>query len=469
MPRQTGDTMNQRRYNPYQDQRITVMGLGRFGGGIGAARFLAERGANVTVTDMKDRESLAESIGELADLPIRYVLGRHEMEDFTEADMVVVSPAVPRESEYITAARRPRTILTTEIGLLVTNCPAPICGVTGSNGKTTTVSMIASIMEHARGKTWIGGNIGGSLLDSVDSISPDDNVVIELSSFQLEWLRELKWSPNVAAILNLTPNHIDRHGTFEEYCEAKTAILDFQKSSAGSVLVFDDPETRSLSDRVRSRLTWVGFSLDRAGITLDEDGWIIKRAGRFPERLFDTSKLNVPGRHNILNAMAAIACARNLGAGPVEIGKGLSEFHGVPHRIEFVAERGGISFFNDSKATTPESTVVAVTSFQGTVLPILGGYDKGVPFDNMAAEFSGSIEWAALIGTTAPSIAEALSANGIASTIFDSLEDSVDGCIKRAKPGDVVLLSPGCASYDMFPNYEIRGDTFRQYVWDLDI
>ncbi len=459
--------MNRNMNLSYKDQRITIMGLGQFGGGVGAAKFFARRGAKVTVTDLKDSDYLADSIAKLDGLPIRFVLGCHEMRDFTDVDMVVVNPAVPRDSEFVAAARHSRTPLTTEIGLFVQHCPAPICGVTGSNGKTTTVSMIASIMKHTDRTVWVGGNIGGSLLDSVDSIKWKDIVVIELSSFQLEWLRELKWSPAVAAVLNLTPNHLDRYSSFEKYRNAKKAIFEFQKTMDNSVLVYDDPEVRAFSRQIRSHVTWVGITYDRGGIALDDDGWIIKKSRFFPDRLFDSSLLNVPGEHNILNAMAAIACSLCMGAGPLEIRRGLSEFRGVPHRIEFVREHNGIRFYNDSKATTPESTIAAVKSFQGTVLPILGGYDKGVSFDTMAAELSGSIEWAALIGTTAPTIAKVLEANGISTTTFDSLEMAVDGCIKRAKPGDVVLLSPGCASYDMFPNYEVRGDTFKAYVSSL--
>ncbi len=459
--------MNNILNNSYKGQRVTVMGLGHFGGGIGAARYFARRGATVTVTDMKDSDALAESIEQLNGLPIRYVLGEHKMEDFTSADIVIVSPAVPRDSEFIAVAKYAKRRVTTEIGLFIDLCPPPICGVTGSNGKTTTVSMIASIMRQADRPVWAGGNIGGSLLDSVDDITEHDAVVIELSSFQLEWLRDMRWSPKTAAILNITPNHLDRHSSFDEYRNAKMAILEFQKTWYNAVLVYDDPEVRALSGHVRSQLTWVGLAHDRGGMTLDNDGWIISKARHYFERVFDTKQLKVPGKHNILNAMAAAACSSNMGARLHEIRAGLSEFRGIPHRIEFVREQNGIRFFNDSKATTPESTVAAVTSFQGTVLPILGGYDKGVSFDSMASALSGNIKWAALIGTTAPAIGKALEAHGISSTPFGSLEGAVDGCVKRAKSGDVVLLSPGCASYDMFPNYEARGDTFKTCVSGL--
>ncbi|MBT4483211.1 MAG: UDP-N-acetylmuramoyl-L-alanine--D-glutamate ligase, partial [Candidatus Latescibacteria bacterium] len=228
-------------FKEFASMDITVMGLGSFGGGIGAAKFLAMNGAHVTVTDIKSEHELSESVEKLQGLDIRFVLGRHEIKDFTDARMVVVNPAVPRDSEYIRAARNSGTWLRTEIGLFIERCPAQICGVTGSNGKTTTVSMLKSILDRSGKTHWIGGNIGGSLLSDLGSISPEDIVVLELSSFQLEWLNELAWSPHIAAVLNIMPNHLDRYGTLEKYTEAKATILDYQKTSDSVILVRDDP------------------------------------------------------------------------------------------------------------------------------------------------------------------------------------------------------------------------------------
>jgi len=236
----------ERRYDESAVRRVTVMGLGTFGGGVGAARFFAERGVEVTVTDLKDRGELSESISRLGGLGIRIVLGRHDTRDFTDTALVVVSPAVPRDSEYVEAARRNGVPLQTEIGLFVERCPAPLCGVTGSVGKTTTVSMLGSILEHSGRPHHVGGNIGGSLLPALPEISEDDVVVLELSSFQLEWLAEMSWSPHIAAVLNILPNHLDRHGTMENYLEAKAAILEHQDTRDYAVLVRDDPGSRSL-------------------------------------------------------------------------------------------------------------------------------------------------------------------------------------------------------------------------------
>ncbi len=443
--------------------RVTVQGLGSFGGGIGAARFLAAHGARVTVTDLKSGHDLAQSVAALDGLGIRFVLGRHDEADFTGADMVVASPAVPRESPLLAAARRAGVRISTEIGLFVERCPAPVCGVTGSNGKTTTVSMIGAALAASGLPHEVGGNIGRSLLDTLPHITPDMRVVLELSSFQLEWLGEMNWSPHIAAVLNIMPNHLDRHGTFEAYAAAKANILTHQRPDDIAVLVADDPASRALQNIVKGRLSWTGSALEGDGVTLSR-GWIVRRGGGIGERVFDTSRLLIPGRHNILNALAAAACALEMDVSPDAVAEGFAAFRGVPHRLELVDEIGGVRFYNDSKATTPEAATVGVAAFEGGVIPILGGYDKGVAFEGMARAIAGKTPWAALIGVTAPKIQAALERAGIASDTYGSLADAFRACVARSLPGDAVLLSPGCASYDMFSNYEERGEAFRELV-----
>jgi len=453
----------ERRYDESAVRRVTVMGLGTFGGGVGAARFFAERGVEVTVTDLKDRGELSESISRLGGLGIRFVLGRHDTRDFTDTDLVVVSPAVPRDSEYVEAARRNGVPLQTEIGLFVERCPAPLCGVTGSVGKTTTVSMLGSILEHSGRPHHVGGNIGGSLLPALPEISEDDVVVLELSSFQLEWLAEMSWSPHIAAVLNILPNHLDRHGTMENYLEAKAAILEHQDTRDYAVLVRDDPGSRSLSGRTRARLVWVGTALDSPGVTL-LDGWMVERGEGGAVPLCEVGRLAVPGKHMVADAMTAAACARVMGIGADAIAGGLASFRGLPHRLEKVGGCGGVTFYNDSKATTPEAAAAAVEAFDAPVVAILGGYDKGAPFEEMAERMAGRVKWAALIGRTAPRISAALDGVGVEHAVFPSLEEAFAGCVARAREGDIVLLSPGCASYDMFANFEERGEAFRRLV-----
>jgi UDP-N-acetylmuramoylalanine--D-glutamate ligase len=448
----------------FKNKRVTVMGLGSFGGGIGVATFLAERGARVTVTDMKTEKDLSKSLEALRGHDIRFVLGGHHREDFTGADMVVASPAVPRDSQFIAAARAAGVKLHTEIGLFVERCPAPVCGVTGSNGKTTTVSMLGAILAQSGLPHHVGGNIGKSLLAALPEMIPEERVVLELSSFQIEWLDELGWSPRIAAILNIMPNHLDRHGTFEEYANAKGKLLDHQQPDDTVILNADNPGSKAMERRVRGNILWFGSDLSGDGITLG-DGWIICRKEGIPDRIFATDHLLIPGRHNIQNALAAVACALSLGVDPESISRGIGSFRGVPHRLELAGEIEGVKYYNDSKATTPEAATVGIGAFEGRrILPILGGYDKGVSFDLMAREIAGKVRWAALIGVTAPRIRQSLDAAGVESTIYSSFEEAFTACAERARSGDVVLLSPGCASYDMFNNYEERGERFRELV-----
>ncbi|MFC1538093.1 UDP-N-acetylmuramoyl-L-alanine--D-glutamate ligase [Candidatus Latescibacterota bacterium] len=447
----------------FLNKSVIVMGLGTFGGGVGAAKFAVENGANVTVTDLKTENELSGSISKLDGLGIRFVLGRHEISDFKGADMVIASPAVPIDSKYLTAADVSGAMLTTEISLFVKFCPSLICGITGSNGKTTTVSMIRSILERSDRTFWIGGNIGGSLLPELTNMTAGDIVVLELSSFQLEWLDDLKWSPNIAAILNLTPNHIDRHHSFEKYAEVKSTILKYQKSTDTAILVNDDHGSKSLFGNVRGNCVWVGTNLETDGITC-ENGWIAERSEKSFDRIFNTKKIVIPGQHNIVNAMTATACAKVFGIGNSIISEGLGSFKGIPHRLEFICESEGVKFYNDSKATTPEAAAAAVNAFDTNVIPIFGGYDKGMGFDTMAADIADTIEWAAVIGVTAEKISKALKKEGIETTVFGSLEEALKGCIARSVSGDIILLSPGCASYDMFSDYESRGDIFKSLV-----
>jgi UDP-N-acetylmuramoylalanine--D-glutamate ligase len=451
----------------FKDARVTVMGLGSFGGGVGAAKFLAERGARVTVTDLKESNDLAPSIEALQGYDIRYVLGHHDEADFTGADMVVASPAVPRESPLLKAAREAGVRLRTELGLFVERCPAPVCGVTGSNGKTTTVSLIGAALAESGMTYYLGGNIGKSLLDDLPRIIRADRVVLEISSFQIEWLDELGWSPRIAALLNIMPNHLDRHGTLVAYSDIKARLFDHQSGGDTAIIVTDDPGARRVLDRVRGKLVRVGFDPAANDVTLEEC-WIVRHFRKRTERVFDTSLLRLPGVHNIMNALAAAACALEMGVSSEDIAKGFAGFGGAPHRLEMVDTIGGVRYVNDSKATTPDAATAGITSFAEGVIPILGGYDKGMEFDAMARAIAGKVRWAALIGVTAPKIRDALAEHGVDSNIFDSLDEAFRAASDRAIPGDVVLLSPGCASYDMFSNYEERGLAFRALVLALE-
>lgn len=462
-----------------------VMGLGRFGGGVGVTRYLCERlGKAVLVTDREPAEKLRESVAKLDDLirvgQVALRLGEHREEDFRTAEQVVVNPAVdPRGNPYLQAAIAAGVPLTSEIRLLIQALPnrRRVIGITGSAGKSTTTAMIGHILrsrataeppdEHGwRPQVYVGGNLGGTLLDQVHRIGSDEWVVLELSSFMLEGMREDGWSPHIAVVTNLAPNHLDRHGTFEEYVAAKQVILDHQTMEDFCILGGNSPELmRPMCPQV---------FLDDRELTIP---------------------LKLPGSHNLSNAKLAVAAAaacRLPGLTPQILANELRDFAGLPHRLQLVAEHAGVRYFNDSKSTTPEAATLAVDAFpSGKVHLILGGYDKGSDLTALARHAAQRCKAVYTIGKTGDAIADAASGTA-ASAAVETIESvhgpglNIQSCggadwsrdphaevvrcgtldaalaaiVQRLAPGDAVVLSPGCASWDQFENYEQRGAAF---------
>jgi len=431
----------------YRGQRVTVMGLGRFGGGAGAARFLAERGARVSITDLSPAEKLADSIASLNDLPITaWRLGEHRAEDFQEADLIVASPAVPRENPYLRIAREAGVEITSEMNLFWRHNRGRVIGVTGSNGKSTTTAMIHAILSTAGRPTRLGGNIGRSLLPEVDSITPDEFVVLELSSFQLENLAPLRPQPDVAVVTNFTPNHLDRHGSLAEYRTAKQNITAWQRPDQIAVLDFNDADIAAWPTAAR-RMDY-GTAVNELPLT----DW-----------------LQVPGPHNLRNAQAAACAALAVGVDVNNIETGLRSFRGLPHRLEVVAELAGRRFVNDSIATTPESVEAALRSFEDArVILLAGGYDKGIDLTGLARLIGERCHAVALIGQTAGRLEELLTGSLLPRQVCASLEEAVRWAYAHSHPGDVVLLSPGCASYDWFRDFEERGRLFAELARECD-
>jgi UDP-N-acetylmuramoylalanine--D-glutamate ligase len=421
-------------------KRVTVAGLGRFGGGVGVARWLVREGARVLVTDLADAEALRESIQKLDGLDVNFRLGEHRIDDFRGADLVVASPAIPPTSPYLSAASDAGVPVRTEIGLFVERCPGVIHGVTATKGKSTTTTMLAKLLA-SRHPTLSGGNLGGSLLDMLPSITPAHRVVLELSSFMLHHLDAMQWSPRVAVVGMIGTDHLDWHGTLAAYHHAKQTILRHQSADDLAVINGDSAPAVDLAATGRAR---------RA---------LVRLAECHPFRLL------VPGDHNQLNAQLAFAAASEEGIDRDTAQAVLDGFRGLPHRLEIVGEAAGVRFVNDSIATIPEAAVVACRAFPtGTVLQIVGGYDKHLPMDAMAAELAQRCKAVLCIGTTGPAIASrARSAPGCAAEVHDcgTLDRAVDVALRLASPGDVILLSPGCASYDQFENFARRGDAFR--------
>jgi UDP-N-acetylmuramoylalanine--D-glutamate ligase len=461
----------------FRGRRVTVMGLGSFGGSIGAARFLAQQGANVTVTDLKPADELADSIARLSDVPPAAMhLGGHQDRDFTDTDLVVVSPAVPKASRYLRLAADAGVPLTSEIALFWERNPGRTICVTGSNGKSTTAALVHALLSNATDsarpnrKCWLGGNIGGSLLPVVDQMAPDDWVVLELSSFQLEDLAPLAPSPQVAIVTNLSPNHLDRHGTIDAYRAAKQNILRWQTANCVAVLNQNDPDVSQWPTQARK--FWFGRDDEgRQGMfAVGFEGYkrrALYRCGPRERVLPLGNWLSLPGTHNFQNALAATCAVLALGANLPEIEAGLLQFRGLPHRLELVAERGGRNFYNDSKATTPEAAALAIDAFRAPIVLLAGGYDKEIDLEPLArAIVAHRVKAVSLMGQTAESLRAKIRAADehaqIVTKCHVTFGAAFDWAVAQSAPGDVVLLSPGCASYDWFRNYEARGEEFRR-------
>ncbi len=446
-------------------RKVLVMGLGRFGGGVDAARYAAQSGAKVVVTDKAREDQLKDSISQLSDLSgIEYHLGRHDPEDFATADVVIANPAIPPGNEFLQVARRHGRTVASQMGLFFQSCPARIIGITGANGKSTTTTLTAHILEHARpsspelayGKVWLSGNIGDKpLLTILDQVRPNDLVVLEISSFQIDQLAQVRQVPKVSLLTNLTPNHLDRYGTFEAYCASKEALFGLQtldeNNPAVSIFNSEDPIARSwlVKYRPQAGRTCVQFSADDISSDL-------------------RAQYALPGRANLSNLAAARAIARSFGVSDASIQSCLSSFKALPHRLELVAEGKGVRWYNDSKATTPEGTMVALSAFDCPKVLIAGGYDKHTPFDELGRRIASGVKAAVLIGQTARMIADAVQASQgrqrVDVQFAGSLAEAVELAGQFAAAGDVVLLSPACASYDMFENYQQRGRMFGEFA-----
>jgi UDP-N-acetylmuramoylalanine--D-glutamate ligase len=450
-------------------KKVLVMGLGRFGGGVDAVRYAAGAGAHVVVTDKATPEQLRDSIGQVSDLAgIEFHLGRHDAEDFATADMVVANPAVPPNSEFLQIARRNGRTVTSQIGLFFESCPATIIGITGANGKSTTTTLTAHLLERARPRgspgayetVWLSGNIGDRpLLTILDQITPRDLVVLEISSFQIEQLMEVRKAPKVSLLTNLTPNHLDRYGTFEAYCAAKEGLFKLQALDTArpaiSIFNAEDEVARTWFRKYQKQRgrTCVQFCADDVSAELQ-------------------AVYALPGRASLSNLAAAMAVARWFGSAEPSIRDCLAEFKALPDRLQLVGDHNGVRWYNDSKATTPEGTMVALAAFECPKVLIAGGYDKHTPFDELGKRIAGSAKVAILIGQTARQIADAIGTASENNRRVDvqfagSLAEAVGLANRLAVPGDVVLLSPACASYDMFENYQQRGRLFAELVQHL--
>jgi UDP-N-acetylmuramoylalanine--D-glutamate ligase len=504
----------------FYDKKVLIMGLGRFGGGVDVSKFAANAGAKVIVTDLLTKQKLSDSISQIDKFPdIEFHLGRHDEADFLQADIIVANPAVPPNNEFLQLARQHNKLVTSQVGIFFQLCPAPIIGITGANGKSTTAALTAHLLrwtmddgrktsdelviasEAKQSQTthdaqrntqyeniWLSGNIGNEpLLTTLGQIKANDLVVLELSSFQVEQLAEIQKAPKVALLTNLTPNHLDRYGTFENYCATKENIFKFQRldrnNPAASIFNAEDEIAAEWFEKYKNEpgRMCIKFSADDVSQDIRDS-------------------FTLPGRANLSNLAAAIAIAKHFSAEDNQIKNALPLFKALPHRLEFIREIRGIRWYNDSKATTPQGAIAALEAFEQPtqlrqrlrrrrVIIIAGGYDKHLPFDEFGQKIAEKAKAAILIGQTATKIADAIKEHKktedrrqkaeekikISSIenqesrieIVNSLAEAVQLANQLAKSNDVVLLSPACASYDMFENYEQRGREFIRLVQAL--
>lgn len=453
-------------------KRVTVVGLAK--SGVAAARLCAREGARVTVTDRRGEAELAAPLAALEGTGARRALGGHDAADFTGADLVVASPGVPPSIPELAAARAAGVPIWGEVELGARFLPGvPVVAITGTNGKSTTTALAGALFARDR-PTFTGGNLGTPLCDHVLSGAPAEVLVLELSSFQIEGLRTLR--PRIAAILNVTPDHLDRYADVEAYAAAKARLFGAQQPGDFAVANARDPRALAMGAGSRAALLTFGFGPPAPSAARDPGGepgpdgaeLAVALGAGAPERYLVRSRA-LRGRHNRENAMAAALCARLLGVPAAEVQAGLDAFPGLPHRLELVAERGGVEWVNDSKATNVDSTAVGLSAFpagRARIVLVMGGRGKGAPYAPLRPLFPGRVKALLTIGEDAPRVAAELG-DLCATDACGTLAAAVARAAALAEPGDVVLLSPACASYDQYRSYEERGESFRRLAGEL--
>lgn len=457
---------------------MVVLGLARQGKAL--ARYFAQQGAEVVVSDLKPREQLSEAIGELADLRLEYRFGAHSEKLLEGADLLCLSGGVPADLPLAEQARSRGIPISNDSQLFLEACPAPVMGITGSAGKSTTTELLgrmAGAEAERRGvQAWVGGNIGRPLLAHVGQIQPDDLVVMELSSFQLELMT---LSPQIAAVLNLTPNHLDRHGTMAAYTEAKANILAQQGPGDAAVLNRDDPGAWALRERVAPSFAGTGARLlsfglrpfEGEGSYIDGGQVRLQLAGE-EQRLFPVEEIELRGPHNLSNVLAAAAMAGAAGMHPASMAAGVQGFTGVEHRLELVRQHAGVQWFNDSIATAPERTLAAIRSFGEPLVLLVGGRDKDLDWSGLVELIRQRVDKLVLFGQIGPMVEQLLAEAGPSARPesvrrVQGLDQAVAAAAELAEPGDVVLLSPGGTSFDEFADFAARGERFKELVQGL--
>jgi UDP-N-acetylmuramoylalanine--D-glutamate ligase len=440
-------------------RRVGIVGLAREG--IDLANFLHSRGAQVVVSDQASVDSLEPALQAISNVPADLRLGHQEPEDLLDCDEIFVSPGVPREIPLLAWATARGILFSSATRLFFELCPGPIAAITGSSGKTTTTSLVGAMLERAGIPHIVGGNIGRPMLARLDELTTKTWSVLELSSFQLD---DIAMSPQVGAVLNITPNHLDRHPDMADYIRAKGNLVRYQGVDDVAVLNADEPNSAGLPHASQSR--WFSLTGPVAGAWFDGARvWLANH----PNPLVERHEIPLRGIHNVANVLAASLIAEAVGCPPAALQEAIRAFQAVPHRLEIVASVEGVTYINDSIATSPERSMAALRAIDEPVVLIAGGRDKHLPMEEWAEEIGRRARAVILVGEAAPLIDHALEAAAV--TIprarASRFADTVGMARELAQPGDVVLLSPGCTSFDEFRDFEARGEAFRATVREL--
>lgn len=445
-------------------KEIVIVGMAR--SGMAVAEFLWKRGVCVTLSDNRPASALESEIRSLDERNIRYEIGGHSTALFDSADLIVVSPGVPLSLPVLQQAAQTGKTLISEIELASRYLRGNVIAITGTNGKTTTTTLIGEILRTAGFPVQVGGNIGTPLISLVESSTEDTWSVVELSSFQLEAAPTFR--PNIAVILNITPDHLDRYASFDAYAQAKLNIFENQVSSDFAVLNHETPNLQKAAGKIHSQVFWFSGSHEVQCGTYAVGGQIVFESGKKSERVMACDDVPLKGRHNIENVAAAITAARLAGIPSSSIAESVRNFKAVEHRLEPVAEIGGVHFFNDSKATNVDATFKALEAFESGVILILGGRDKGGDFTVLSSLLQQRAKSLVLLGEASDKIRTQLEGTA-PMTQAASMDHAVKLAFQQAAPGDTVLLAPACASFDMFQNYEHRGREFKAAVGRLQV
>jgi UDP-N-acetylmuramoylalanine--D-glutamate ligase len=444
-------------------KRVLVVGLGK--SGVASALFLKQHGARVTVSDTKSGDELRNEIPVLLDRGIAVETGGHGDRTFSGQDLIVVSPGVPVDAPPLVQARALGQNVIGEVELAAQFLPGPIVAITGSNGKTTTTTLAGEIMAAGGLPTLVGGNIGTPAISLAERATRETVIVLEVSSFQLETIQTFR--PKVAVVLNITPDHLDRHRTFEIYTNAKARIFENQRGDDFAVLNADDPTCVSMAARTRAQVFWFSRQKEVERGAWVRDGNVLFREHKGQKEILQVSEIPLKGAHNLENVLAAVCAGALMGCAPEKIRQAVQNFKAVEHRLEFVATIRGVDYYNDSKATNVDATIKALESFPANIHLILGGKDKGSDYSVLNDLLRQRVKRVYTIGAAAAKIESQIVFPKSEIVHAETLENAVRKANAVAQSGDVVLLAPACASFDQFKNYEQRGKVFKEIVQNL--